>query len=74
MIHLKTKNDGHDQQFAVLLDPNIQIGTISSDTELYHVVRARGSAKIGVFDGASFRVASENVLTPAEFETNWMGD
>jgi hypothetical protein len=74
MIHLKTKTSGHEQQFAVLLDPNIQIGAITNDKELYHVVRACGFAKIGVFDDVGFTVKAENILTPQEFEANWIGD
>ncbi len=81
MIFLKTRPllEG-ERRFAMLLEPEFvptpKASPRANDLELYATVREHGSARIREFNPREpyQPVKEDTVLTPEQFEAEWMGD
>jgi hypothetical protein len=72
MIQLKTHKPGDGQQYAQLIEPDVN--NVRSDTELYAAVQQHGFAVISEYDGISYDAKPPVRLGPTEFASKWGGD
>jgi len=75
-LHLKTRpKKDEEQRFALLLRPQEQSG-LTCDKELYQRIREHGRAVIWIYKPDNpFQLEEKPVmLSPEEFERQWIGD